>query len=91
MIDDAKPDGVGGAQMRQEAHRRCQLETNELQTLNGLSKFPFSISETCLNPSNGIPRTLFLAQWRGGWRQVRGFNKGSKGDKVEISSSTANV
>jgi hypothetical protein len=48
--------------MRHEAHRRHQLGTNEVEiNYFGLLKFLFSISETYLNPSKGIPRTMFLA------------------------------
>jgi hypothetical protein len=47
--------------MRHEAHRGYQLETNDGETNCGLFNFFFSISETCLNPSNGISRTMFLA------------------------------
>jgi hypothetical protein len=62
MLDDAKVRGGQRCHMRHEAHRRHQLGTNEVEiNYFGLLKFLFSISETYLNPSKGIPRTMFLA------------------------------
>jgi hypothetical protein len=52
-----KSKGCQKCQMRHEAHRSRQLETNEVETSSGLLKFLFAISETCLSP----PRKIRIA------------------------------